>query len=351
MSRDIPDHELKHRVLKLSDPYTQPNFALQIPPGARLVTISNTYTYELWPKQKVYCAKCGGRRHKHGFSAELSTGEVVPLGSSCGAEVFGESWSAAEGRFEELRKRQHELLRLDSLAPLLRRLRDGLARWELRVQSLQRRRDAFVSATAELGSRVVEAARVHDGALTVLRTTGIRVRGTGGGNVAEAVQVTVGRLPGHTLFKVLFPLELVIQALARLTKVEEMVDNTEPFDTVPMSRRRMNLERSFSDLEAVAQAYAGGMRFFTPAAFDAVARWTQRDQVTPEPYVFEDGMISDNSGRPLVRLSASPLAELDPQVLEAVRAYRSSDPGAGQSKRPKSAPNPGAALQSTAIPT
>ena len=60
-----------------------------IPAGVDVVRIVNTYSFSRWPADKAYCAKCEGKRHKHGFTAELDDGTLALPGSRCGEKAMG----------------------------------------------------------------------------------------------------------------------------------------------------------------------------------------------------------------------------------------------------------------------
>jgi hypothetical protein len=85
MAGKLNDDHLRNQALKLKDPYDQRDIIYVIPEGAVLLDIVNIYTFDRWPKEKVYCAECGGRHHKKGFTALLGSGQRVLLGSTCGA--------------------------------------------------------------------------------------------------------------------------------------------------------------------------------------------------------------------------------------------------------------------------
>src|SRR4051812_12367643 len=123
MSARQSDEHLRHQALKLRDPFAQFGLIWHIPEGAIFLDILNIYTFERWPKEKVCCVKCSRRNHKKGFTALLASGEKLILGSTCGAELFGESWTKAERRMEDRSDRQYEVLKLDRLALVAKPLR------------------------------------------------------------------------------------------------------------------------------------------------------------------------------------------------------------------------------------
>ena len=90
----------KPTQLVISDPHDQPGLIDHIPPGVGPKQIINFYHYYLYPEEKAYCAKCGARRHRDGFTVELATGEFVLAGSTCGSDLWGERWSTMGRKFE-----------------------------------------------------------------------------------------------------------------------------------------------------------------------------------------------------------------------------------------------------------
>jgi len=146
----MTDRELRNRQLLLIDPYEQPGLVKDRPEDAELSAVVNTYAFARYPAEKAYCCVCRGHHHKHGFTALLSTGDKVMLGSKCGADVFGEDWHTAEQRMKDEGKRQYELARLDRLEPILPRLRSSLLSWRRHIDSLVNRRRGFEAAFPDL---------------------------------------------------------------------------------------------------------------------------------------------------------------------------------------------------------
>ena len=140
-----------------------------MPKDAQLLDITNIYVFERYPREKVFCVECGGRHHKRGFTAMLTSGQRVLLGSTCGARLFKESWADAERRIEERADRQFELRKLDRMSTILRPLENGLIGWQAAMEHISGRRSAFDRQLGELASRVREAAGQKAGALTIFR--------------------------------------------------------------------------------------------------------------------------------------------------------------------------------------
>src|SRR5947208_2638944 len=88
------------RELVIGDPHDQPNLVDSIPKGVGPIQIANFYHYGLWPQEKAYCAKCGARRHRDGFTVELDNGTFALAGSTCGSDLWGERWNTVRKTFQ-----------------------------------------------------------------------------------------------------------------------------------------------------------------------------------------------------------------------------------------------------------
>jgi hypothetical protein len=93
MTNKIPE-------LVIGDPHQQPGLVDRIPEGVGPKQIVNFYHYSLFPEQKAYCAKCGARRHRDGFTVELDDGTLALAGSTCGGDLWGERWNTVHRSFQ-----------------------------------------------------------------------------------------------------------------------------------------------------------------------------------------------------------------------------------------------------------
>jgi hypothetical protein len=327
LSSKHSDEALLQISLKLTDPYEQSDVIHHIPQDARLLDIINTYVYEKWPQEKVHCAKCGGHHHKRGFTALLTNGKRVLLGSSCGAEAFGESWTAAEKRMDDMADRQYELVRIRRLSGILGPMARDLAAWPGKIDNLVRRRDAFDRTVGELASRVREAATRHDGALTVTKQVALNsaFRQAGGGNGSiESTTVTVGRLQGKDLFDFMNLPAAVNRAMLSIQACVESLKDTNRISTATLRKQRKALENSFQDLIKVWKMYEAGQEFFTPESFRIIIDWTVKHSLTQEHYSLDGALVSIN-GRPVYQIPGQSLADLDTDVVDLIVEYRRAD--------------------------
>src|SRR5579872_5702169 len=141
--RNPTDDELRERIFVLDDPHNQPNLLSHIPPGVGVVRIINTYRYERYPADKAYCAKCGAKRHRDGFTVELEDGTAALLGSTCGEELWGQSWSEARGRFENEMDRAGVVIDIHRILPELVEIRRALETWRPSIEGLKAHQRLF----------------------------------------------------------------------------------------------------------------------------------------------------------------------------------------------------------------
>jgi hypothetical protein len=325
MAGKLTDRELRRQALKLKDPYEQPALTWEIPKEVGLIDILNIYIFERWPREKVLCVKCGGHRHKHGFTAVLSNGLRVLLGSSCGRELFGESWVHAERRMKERSDRQWELDRLERLEPIVDLMRDALLTWESRVDRMLALKSGFFRMLGELASRVQEATNVHGGKLTVNRQVDMKTQSYGQSTAPVHVDVPVGDLVGADLFLDFDAAGVIRQSVGAIDEVKEAFWGTDAVPTGLLRRRRLAFERTFGGLETAARIYRGGQEFFTPASFANLVNWTDRYTVTRARYDWTGDGITYDDGRPGINLPVEPFKDLPEEPLDLIQEYRRAD--------------------------
>ncbi|WP_436642329.1 hypothetical protein [Microbaculum sp. FT89] len=161
------DDELRELELEIGDPHHQQGLFMDIPEGADVVRIVNIYRYPLYPEEKAYCAKCRAYRHRDGFTAELDNGALVPLGSKCGSDLYGESWKNVAQRFHGELERKHLVLEFDRLGPRVRQTYSQLSSWSYGVEALEALLWDFRRYLPDLYEMLCKAARRPDRALVL----------------------------------------------------------------------------------------------------------------------------------------------------------------------------------------
>jgi hypothetical protein len=319
------DAQLRQQALKLTDPYDQPNLIFELAPEAALLDINNIYSFDRYPREKVFCVACKGHHHKRGFTALLTTGQRVLLGSTCGARLFGQSWTDAEKRIEERADRQFELKKLDRLDSLAASLERKLIIWLSPMLHVAGRRAAFDKHMGELASRVREAAQHKGGALTIHRKVENRAARELGGmkSTADFQEVIVGRLAGAELFSRLDPGKAVCDALEALSTMKCKVVS-DLVATKKLRDRRRAFERSLEDLVTSARIHAAAEEFFTVRSFRELLRWANEHRATKARYVLDEGDIAREEGR-AGGIQLSPLPAIDATLLDLISDYRRAD--------------------------
>jgi hypothetical protein len=300
--RELSDDELRGTELRLHDPYTQERLVRKIPPGAQLIDIVNVYVFERWPHEKVHCVECDGRRHKRGFTAELDTGDLVLLGSSCGGDKFGETWSLAEKRLRGRRRRQDLLFRLDVLLPQLPEIRTELFKWRVPAHSLDNSRRRFASNMRSLYYSLEAAARQHSGRLTLYE----RVRDRAAEEAAikkkdyspkhKWIEQEVHTIAGAAYFYDLGASRTVLSTLDLLAEIERLAGDTDGLETSKMQQYQRRLRDRTEQLADVLNMYRGSLVFFQPDNLRAVAAWATRTKPVVGSYVATGRRIQSEDG-------------------------------------------------------
>jgi hypothetical protein len=215
----INDAQLRRLKLDIDDPHEQDGLVPAVPEGVELVEILNIYRSAKYPAVKVRCVKCKGARHRDGFTAELSDGSKILLGSKCGAELFGKTWGAAQDDLNELRDRQWYLLYIDQVAENLPAIRDALHDWAAVAKRFDGSRRRFKKAFASLYEMIGQAVVVDDGGLKLYRER--RVITPAGHEERGRDEVVVHRISGPQFFRGTDATQIIEDGLKWLNGFEE----------------------------------------------------------------------------------------------------------------------------------
>lgn len=314
---------IRNTVFRLTDPYDQSDLINCIPEDAKLLDILNIYEFERFPTEKAFCVVCKGHRHKRGFTAALTTGHRVLVGSACGQKKFGASWQDAEKRLRLRSDHQYELVMYDRLTMVRGELQAKLPQWLRVFEQIEGRKAAFSRIFGEIASRLNEVAIRGDGRLTVHRKVRASAfqqalaRGDDDGKERFTYQeVTVGTLSGAAFFDPLHTHKAVANAI-------ESVKNHsyEKALALDMSKRRKAVERSFKDLERCAEIYDDVSAFLSSESFANLARWTdQNDGMRRKLVARSNGLFfADDLNQGMTLL---PLPDLDETLLNCIWEYR-----------------------------
>ncbi len=278
MAGKISDRELRLRALKLTNAYEQSGLLLRpLAESDRLVEVINIYEHECWPNEKVYCSQCNGHHHRNGYTSLVVTenGSLIRLllGSTCGAEAFGESWQISKRRMEAQHARQWELARLDRLETVCREMKSHLETWAELIRPVIGRKSAFVIKLPELASRLAEAQVQHNGFFYVHRELELN-----DGSVVLDTQL-LDRLPGADIFNPLDMSYAIRQATTTLDAMAQSIGRSDGVPTNVLKKHRLEFEATFNDLYVLALMYSGAQDFFTAETFAKIVDWTKRHAV------------------------------------------------------------------------
>lgn len=316
MTSTLNDVLLRTTRLLITDPYKQDLVVPEIPPDVELETIENTYVFTRWPQEKVWCALCRACRHRNGFTAKLSDGTRVLLGSHCGRDRFGVSWQEAEKNLKGLRDRKSLLEHLDRLVPHISEIVTELRSWDRELGRTAASHKRFSRAMPGLYQRLVEAARSHDGRLIVYeKDSSLFSEAVGGsGRVARQPSwrpVTVHIIAGAPYFTPLDPEAAACEGIAALLAVQAAVADTDGLATHALKRLRRRLSDAVENLRQAVAMTHGAAAFFSPDNLAKVASWATRVDTVDGVYVMR--------GKGLMRTDTGDFMELPPR-------YRTLDP-------------------------
>lgn len=314
---------IRNTVFRLTDPYDQSDLINCIPENAKLLDILNIYEFERFPTEKAFCVVCAGHRHKRGFTAALTTGHRVLVGSRCGQKKFGASWQDAEKRLRLRSDHQYELLMYDRLTMIREPLKAKLPQWLRVFEQLEGRKAAFSRIFGEVASRLKEAAIRSDGRLTIhrkVRSSAFQQALASGDDDGKErftyQEVTVGTLIGAAFFDPLHTHKAVAKA------IQSVNDHSyEKALALDMTKRRKAVDRSFEELQRCAEIYNDVNAFLSPENFASVARWVdQNDGIRRKLVARSNGLFfGDDLNQGMTLL---PLPDLDETLLDCIWEYR-----------------------------
>lgn len=292
------DEELRKLTFNLSDPYSQDGLVRFIPEGADLVRIINTYKFERYPREKAWCAKCRRRAHKKGFTAELSDGALVMLGSACGRKVFKRAWADAEDDFKDERKRASYLDWFDDIRPKLAGIGSGALAWRSPALQMKKNLDRFETALPDLFAALKRAAS-RGGELKVHRKIDAKERAKWhGGRDAEYVELVYHRLTGGEFLLIGDPEEIVADAEKTVRMLAAACANLANYSTTQLQRLSVRYSNMVDSLRRLHDAHGAAFVFFDPKQMDRIASWaTEVPQIEGEYRFNVDTLVCPSLGK------------------------------------------------------
>ena len=305
--QQIDDIALRNMTLKVDDPRMQDGIVLYLPSDAVLEEILNVYHYTGYPKEKMYCSKCEAHRHAHGFTARLSNGQKVLLGSKCGADVFGTSWTEQELVFKHKEDRQSNLYSLDRLKEPLEGLESVVYPViEILVNYNKMKLQVFTKMSS-LYDRLKESAS-DDGMLRYTKKTTVIKEGSSSETDLKYVDYEYGKIDGYEALKNNYydAKKLGDSVLEGARHIRKISNNTELYSTKTISVARRKFYDQVSSLINKIKDYHREAAFFEIGNFKKICEWNDTHRISTEVAELEDNTLYVNQDRAFVYKGSVP---------------------------------------------
>lgn len=230
------------RELVIGEPHDQPGLVAHIPKDRLPIQVINFYHFKHWPREKAYCAKCGGHRHRDGFTIELDDNTWALAGSNCAADLWGDDWKSVRSKFDDELRAAAIILDIRPAIPELKSIRFALdAFWRTAIEEVGEHQRRFRGAAEPLFNVLRSAAARPDHCLAKDGRSGIHLDGWAFfaiDDISEIFEAALGQID---------------QAIAA-----GRGQQTE------LGAHTVSLRRALDDLDRVAQAVRGLRSFFAP---------------------------------------------------------------------------------------
>lgn len=285
------------RELVIGEPHDQPGLVAHIPKGRRPIQVINFYHFKHWPRKKAYCAKCGGHRHRDGFTIELDDSTWALAGSKCAADLWGDDWKSVRTKFDDELRAAAIILDVRPAVPELKSIRFALdASWRTAIEEVSDQQRRFRGSAEPLFNVLKSAAARPDHCLTMDGFSGVR-------------------LDGWAFFAVD---EVSEKFEAALGQIDQAIASGSGQQT-ELGAHTVSLRRALDDLDRVAQSVRGLRSFFAPRELrdlDNVlnAAMTMLGSRFAKRYEIQQGKIIDVVTRqPIGNLNNNyPLLDIEP---------------------------------------
>lgn len=326
---ELTDDELLAAELKLTDPFQQRNLAEHIPEDATVVDIINIYVWEGYPATKVMCAWCGKPRHKRGYTARLSNGQLALLGSTCGSEYAGEAWKTYESKLVGKLDRQYYLRALQRLKDTgtddLRELR-AIRRKLDHFDALHRRFQKVMPDPYELlrqrfgsGLPVLEIRK--------LRRNSAYVASASSNGVPQFIEETTfrHRVQGLRFFQSATPLALFDKSLGEIETLYEIAYSDKFVETGMLRKAFVKARRAAGDIADLVDAHNAQGEFFNAPNLRGLAEWLNSNLRLRGSYMHDaNGLLYQDGKGELEKVHLPPPHPvIDPTMVRKVSAILS----------------------------
>jgi hypothetical protein len=293
-----------------------------IPEGVGVLRIINTYRYERYPEDKAYCAKCRAKRHRDGFTVELEDGASALLGSTCGADLWGQSWNEAHARFRNELDRAGIVIDLHRILPELIEIRQALEAWKPCIENLEAHQRLFKGRLATFYRTMRSAALRPDQSIVVPE----QVRDYA---AEDAYRQRTGSLPARPFFhsqdRVLCRIDgaayfAMTDAKEQLALALEEIDHaigvgteTQAHSQTRLRAYRLKLRDARERLDQLAQALRGQKHFFQSSEMKFILTYSGEEIGPGGRYAFEgDALVDRVAGTSITLGPAYRMVDMDP---------------------------------------
>ncbi len=304
------DEELLAAELKIDNPLQQSGLVWALPDGAKFKAIRNLYAYSAWPNDKVPCAMCGFPNHKFGFTVEFESGELMLMGSSCGAKIAGETWQQQENAMRDLGNRQYYLRLLERAKAADEKLVRAIWALERRFDQISRLHVRFRKQLPEAYELLIQQCRKGEPVLEVkeMRENEAAKYATAGQSVPKFVENVLfrHRLQGTGFFFSEDPLLEFQSAMKDIESLFAVARATAGKSTNALSLVCRKARAALEVLGKLVEGVNETPKFFAPRNLEGVSQWLNHLGLRHDLYSIEGQSLCWNDGADTVKIDFPP---------------------------------------------
>lgn len=285
-SAHLTDEQLSAARLQIDDPLATPRLSTAKPSAELTPSIVGEYHFSD-EHPKLWCCHCQGHRHRNGFVITNETGSHHMLGSKCGPDHYGLSFTLAKQDHKAKVQRKGVLERLHAIceiADLVLAAIQEVARSEgLRLvdQKREELRRASDSAFKALANSVRSSSPLHE-VVQVRDLDAERRRDEQlpddkvGPPIYRDERMPIGRVAGVAIVRdrddcrdCILSLKAAIIAVQKLRR-----DDTNKHKVQALLKAVRTAEEAWESAQASIVEAEGAPAFFSPENLDRLERWT-----------------------------------------------------------------------------
>lgn len=286
----LSDEQLSATRLEIDDPLAVPRLSSEKPAADLTPAIVGEYHLSK-EHPRLWCCHCQGHRHHNGFVITNETGSNYMIGSKCGPEHYGLSFSFAQREHKAKVQRKGVLERLasicaaaDAVNATIREIlhSDGLRLIDQKREELKRASDSAFSALAvsvRTGSMLYEIVEVRDFEAERRRDDQLPPDKSGP-PIYRGERMPIGRVAGTAVLREkddcrdhLLSLKAAIETVVRMRNADT---NKQSLQTLTKAVRVAE-EAWDAAAESIIEA-ENAPAFFSRENLDRLERWTAENR-------------------------------------------------------------------------